>query len=152
MNKKVIWIDMDGVLVDFSGHVESVIRYSPYLKEEFEGREDEIPNIFRNAPPIKGAIEAVRKLEDSGKYELYIATAAPWGNPSAAMDKRLWIVEHFGELFKKKMAITHLKNMLIGDYLIDDRTKNGAGEFTGEHIHFGTESCPDWDSVLEKLL
>jgi hypothetical protein len=50
------------------------------------------------------------------------------------------------------MAITHLKNMLIGDYLIDDRTKNGAGEFTGEHIHFGTESCSDWDSVLEKLL
>jgi 5'(3')-deoxyribonucleotidase len=151
MNKEVIWIDMDGVLVDFGGHIETVMRENPYLNEEYEGREDEIPNIFRHAPPIEGAIEAVRKLEESGKYELYIATAAPWGNPSAAMDKRLWIVEHFGELFKKKMAITHLKNMLIGDYLIDDRTKNGAGEFNGTHIHFG-QNGTDWNEVLRLLL
>ena len=151
MNKKVIWIDMDGVLVDFSGHVESVMRENPNLNEEYEGREDEIPNIFRHAPPIEGAIEAVRKLEESGKYELYIATAAPWENPSAAMDKRLWIVEYFGELFVKRMAITHLKNMLIGDYLIDDRTKNGAGEFKGTHIHFG-QNGTDWNEVLRLLL
>ncbi len=142
---------MDGVLVDFGGHIETVMRENPYLNEEYTGREDEIPNIFRHAPPIEGAIEAVRKLEESGKYELYIATAAPWGNPSAAMDKRLWIVEHFGELFKKKMAITHLKNMLIGDYLIDDRTKNGAGEFNGTHIHFG-QNGTDWNEVLRLLL
>ena len=142
---------MDGVLVDFGGHIETVMRENPYLNEEYAGREDEIPNIFRHAPPIEGAIEAVRKLEESGKYELYIATAAPWGNPSAAMDKRLWIVEHFGELFKKKMAITHLKNMLIGDYLIDDRTKNGAGEFNGTHIHFG-QNGTDWNEVLRLLL
>jgi len=151
MNKKVIWIDMDGVLVDFDGHIETVMRENPYLNEEYEGREDEIPNIFRYAPPIEGAIEAVRKLEESGKYELYIATAAPWGNPSSAMDKRLWIVEHFGDLFVKKMAITHLKNMLIGDYLIDDRTKNGAGEFKGTHIHFGHNGT-DWNEVLRLLL
>ena len=151
MNKKVIWIDMDGVLVDFDGHIKTVMRENPYLNEEYVGREDEIPNIFRYAPPIEGAIEAVKKLEASGKYELYIATAAPWGNPSAAMDKRLWIVEHFGELFVKRMAITHLKNMLIGDYLIDDRTKNGAGEFTGTHIHFGNNGI-GWNEVLEILL
>ena len=142
---------MDGVLVDFGGHIEIVMRENPYLNEEYVGREDEIPNIFRHAPPIEGAIEAVKKLEESGKYELYIATAAPWGNPSAAMDKRLWIVEHFGELFVKRMAITHLKNMLIGDYLIDDRTKNGAGEFTGTHIHFGNNGI-GWNEVLEILL
>ena len=151
MNKEIIWIDMDGVLVDFGGHIETVMRENPYLNEEYEGREDEIPNIFRHAPPIEGAIEAVKKLEESGKYELYIATAAPWGNPSAAMDKRLWIVEHFGELFVKRMAITHLKNMLIGDYLIDDRTKNGAGEFTGTHIHFGNNGI-GWNEVLKILL
>ena len=151
MNKKVIWIDMDGVLVDFGGHIESVMRENPHLNEEYEGREDEIPNIFRYAPPIEGAIEAVRKLEESGKYELYIATAAPWENPSAAMDKRLWIVEYFGELFVKRMAITHLKNMLIGDYLIDDRTKNGAGEFNGTHIHFG-QNGTNWNEVLRLLL
>jgi len=68
------------------------------------------------------------------------------------MDKRFWIEEHFGNLFKKKMVISHLKNMLIGDYLIDDRTANGAGEFKGEHIHFNTDSFPNWEAVLKHLL
>jgi 5'(3')-deoxyribonucleotidase len=97
--KKVVWIDMDGVLVDFSKQVEITINRTPHLRKEYEGRYDHIPGIFRNPPPIEGAIEAINKLAESGKYELYIATAAPWGNPSAAMDKRYWIEEHFGDLF-----------------------------------------------------
>ena len=137
VDKKIVWIDMDGVLVDFSKQVENTITNNTFLREAYKGRYDHIPGIFRNPPPIEGAIEAIQKLKESGKYELYIATAAPWGNPMAAMDKRFWIEEHFGRIFHKKMAITHLKGLLIGDYLIDDRTANGAGEFTGELIHFG---------------
>jgi 5'(3')-deoxyribonucleotidase len=98
-------------------------------------------------------------LVESGKYELLIATAAPWGNPYASTDKRYWIEKYFGRLFHKKMVITHRKDLLLGDYLIDDRTANGAGEFTGELIHFGWNyekkvwnEYPDWDSVLKKLL
>jgi 5'-nucleotidase len=150
--KKVLWIDMDGVLVDFNGHVEETISKNELLKTSYEGDYDHIPGIFRNPPPIKGAIEAIKKLEESGKYEMYIATAAPWGNPMAAMDKRFWIEEYFGELFYKKMAITHLKGMLIGDYIIDDRKANGVENFGGEHIHFGTNKFPDWESVLKHLL
>ena len=150
---------MDGVLVDFSVEVNKTISNNTFLRESYKGRYDHIPGIFRNPPPIEGAIEAINKLAESGKYELYIATAAPWGNPSAAMDKRYWIEEHFGNLFYKKMAVTHLKNMLIGDYLIDDRTANGAGEFKGELLRFGwayeTETWneyPTWESILKKLL
>ena len=151
-NKKIVWLDMDGVLVDFGKHIETTISNNPILGELYKDREDHIPGIFRNPPPIEGAIEAVKKLAESGKYELYIATAAPWGNPESATDKRYWIEEHFGSLFYKRMAVTHLKNMLMGDYLIDDRTKNGAGEFGGEHIHFGTNTFPNWESVLNHLL
>jgi len=159
MTKKIVWIDMDGVLVDFNGHVKETISNNEFLKTAYKGRYDHIPGIFRNPPPIEGAIEAVKKLAESGKYELYIATAAPWGNPSAAMDKRYWIEEYFGDLFRKKMVVTHLKNMLRGDYLIDDRTANGAGEFEGELLQFGwayeTEvwnKYPNWESILKKLL
>lgn len=157
--KKVVWIDMDGVLVDFNTHIQSAIIDNQFLRETYKGRYDHIPGIFRTPPPIEGAIDAIKKLKESGKYELYIATAAPWGNPMSAMDKRFWIEEHFGNLFKKKMVVSHLKNMLIGDYLIDDRTANGAGEFKGELLRFGWDyenrvwnEYPTWESILNKLL
>ena len=157
--KKIVYIDMDGVLVDLSKEFDKFFENNPHLREKFRKCPDHIPGIFRNPPPIEGAIEAVKKLAESGKYELYIATAAPWGNPMSAMDKRFWIEEHFGDLFRKKMVVSHLKNMLIGDYLIDDRTANGAGEFKGELLQFGwayeTEvwnEYPNWESILKKLL
>ena len=52
----------------------------------------------------------------------------------------------------KQEHLTLLEHLSIGDYLTDDRLKKGAGQFTGEHIHFGTEKFPDWDSVLKYLL
>ena len=151
-NKKVLYLDMDGVLVDLETNIQHQFKQNPYLKERFKNNPDHIHGIFRNPPAVQGAIEAVKKLEESGKFEMFIATAAPWGNPASGMDKRFWIEEHFGRLFHKKMFITHRKDMLMGDYLIDDRTANGAGEFQGEHIHFGTEKFPNWNVVVEYLL
>tara|TARA_B100000768_G_C10943638_1_gene234739 strand:- start:124 stop:267 length:144 start_codon:yes stop_codon:yes gene_type:complete len=40
---------------------------------------------------------------------------------------------------------------LIGDYLIDDNPCNGASEFQGKWIHFGSKYFPDWKTVLEYL-
>jgi 5'-nucleotidase len=104
-------------------------------------------------------VESVIKLYELGKYDLFIATTAPWNNPSSFSDKRIWLEEHFGVIFKKKMFITHRKDLLIGDYLIDDRLANGAKDFKVELIHFGwnyeTKSWneyKDWESVLNKLL
>jgi hypothetical protein len=34
---------------------------------------------------------------------------------------------------------------------VDDRTKNGASEFEGEHVHSGTEQFPDWNAFLDHL-
>jgi 5'-nucleotidase len=57
------------------------------------------------------------------------------------------------------MFITHRKDLLMGDYLIDDRTKNGAGEFKGELLQFGwnweTETENEygtWETILDYLL
>jgi 5'(3')-deoxyribonucleotidase len=158
-NKKIVYIDMDGVLVDLEKEFDKFFSYNPHLREKFKGCPDHIPGIFRDPPPIEGAIEAVKKLAESGKYELFIATAAPWGNPDSATDKRYWIEKYFNKLFHKKMFITHRKDLLMGDYLIDDRTKNGAGEFKGELLRFGWayeeqkwNEYPTWESILTKLL
>ena len=60
---------------------------------------------------------------------------------------------------KKKIVITHHKDKLIGDYLIDDRLKNGAEDFKGELLSFGWayerkewNEYPTWDHILHKLL
>jgi len=55
------------------------------------------------------------------------------------------------DVFHKRMVITHRKDLCQGDYLIDDRGKNGTSDFAGEWIEFGSEKFPDWNSVLEYL-
>jgi hypothetical protein len=45
-----------------------------------------------------------------------------------------------------------VKDLNMGDYLVDGRDKNGALEFNGEFIHFGKEKFPDWKSVRAHLL
>jgi 5'-nucleotidase len=152
MEKKIVWIDMDGVLVDFEGNVKEIFDRDKFIADLYKHNIDRVPGVFRNPKPIEGAVEAIHKLYDSGKYDMYIATAVPWGNPEGSTDKRYWIETHFGRMFRKKVAMTHMKNLLIGDYLIDDRTANGAGEFTGEHIHFGTGKFKTWKDVLDYLL
>jgi 5'(3')-deoxyribonucleotidase len=147
MNKKRLYFDMDGVIVDFDSALK--LQSEETLKE-YEGREDEIPGLFGQMQPMPGAIEAVRKLNEI--YDCYILSTAPWGNPSAWSDKVIWITRYLDDVFHKKMVITHCKHLCKGDILIDDRDKHGVRDFEGEWIHFGSERFPDWDSVLDYLI
>lgn len=138
---------MDGVLVDFAS---GVAKLSEETKKEYEGRIDEVPGLFALMDPMPGAIEAVQLL--AKHYDVYILSTSPWGNTTAASDKIEWVKKHMNGVFHKRVILTHHKELLMGDYLIDDRGKNGTSEFRGEWIHFGSERFPDWDAVLEHLL
>lgn len=158
MSKEIIFIDMDGVLVDFGKAKKWFFDNYPEIKKAYGHRPDQIPGIFKDPEPIEGAVESVHKLAGQDRFELFVATTSPWGNPEAAMHKRLWLETHFKDLFKKRMFITHRKDLLLGDYLIDDRIKNGAGEFRGQLLRFGWSyeeekwnEYPTWDSILERL-
>lgn len=160
IKKKIVYIDMDGVIVDFEKAINDWFEKYPHLEERYKTHPDHIQGLFRIAPPIKGAIEAIKKLHNSGKYELFIATSAPWGNPQSLTDKRFWLEDYFDNIFHKRLFTTHRKDLLMGDYLIDDRLKNGAGEFKGKLLRFGYDwennnspnEYPDWDSILDYLL
>jgi len=145
--EKILYFDMDNVLVDFPSAFPKV---SPKLLAEFEGRVDEIPNIFSLMEPLNGAIEAFQVLSE--KFDSYLLSTAPWENSSAWSDKNEWVKKYLGSTAYKRLILSHNKHLNIGDYLIDDRTANGADQFTGEHIHFGSERFPDWASVLRYLL
>jgi 5'-nucleotidase len=152
--KKIVYVDMDGVIADFDGEIK---KYYPNLEllnaQERSDKVDEIckqnPNIFYDLQPIPGAIEAVKKLFK--RYDVLLLSTAMWEIPESFIGKRIWVEKHFGDLIKKRLILSHRKNLNMGAYLIDDRTKNGAGKFVGVHIHFGSKKFPHWKSVLEHL-
>lgn len=63
-----------------------------------------------------------------------------------------YFVTTLGEVAYKRLILSHHKNLNKGDYLIDDRTKNGVDKFEGEHIHFGTEKFLNWNDVTNYLI
>ncbi len=144
--KKRVYVDMDNVLVDFQTGINQL---NSSTIEEYEGRLDEVPGIFSKMSPVKGAIEAMHELQPY--FDLYILSTAPWKNPSAWSDKIKWVTEYLDDVFHKRMVITHCKNLCKGDYLIDDRGKNGTSEFCGEWIEFGSKQYPDWKTVVDYL-
>lgn len=144
--KKILYVDMDNVLVDFPS---AFSRVSPELLTKHGDDKDEIPGIFSLMDPIPGAIDSFNEL--SKLFDTYILSTSPWENDSAWTDKLKWVKKHLGKSAYKRLILSHHKNLNTGDFLIDDRTKNGADKFQGEHIHFGTEKFPDWKSVVEYL-
>ena len=138
---------MDNVLVNFQSGLDKI---DPQTQSKFNDKNDEIPGIFSLMEPVDGAIEAFEKL--SSLYDTYILSTAPWENPSAWTDKLLWVKKYLGENARKRLILSHHKNLNQGDFLIDDRPNNGAREFQGELLHFGPcKKFSDWNSVLTYL-
>ena len=137
MKSKTLYIDMDGVLVDLQSNLD---------KQGWH------QNVFKDPPPIDGAVEAFNELCFDEDYDVYILSTAPWNIPNSWTQKRLWVSKYLGDKAHKRLILCNHKNLLRGDILIDDRTANGAGEFQGELIQFGTDKYPDWQTVIKYLL
>ena len=146
MKSKILYIDMDNVLVDFQS---GIARLPKDIVKECAERLDEAPGIFSLMDPLPGAIESFKYL--SSLYDTYVLSTAPWENPSAWSDKLFWVKQHLGEPAYKRLILSHHKNLNVGHYLVDDRTKNGVDRFSGEHIHFGSRQFPDWEAVVAYL-
>lgn len=137
---------MDNVLVDFKSGIE---RLPIDIRAQYEGRLDDTPDIFSLMDPMPGAVDAFNELADL--FDTYILSTAPWNNHTAWSDKLHWTRKHLGKAAYKRLILTHHKNLNAGDYLIDDRIKNGVEQFRGEVIQFGSDTYPDWPAVTEYL-
>ena len=147
VQKKILYIDMDGVLVNFQSGIDKLTEEE---KIEYKDQEKNVPHIFSKMEPIEGAIEAYKILAE--KYDTYILSTAPWNNETSLGDKVAWAKKYLGNTVYKRVILSHNKHLNEGHYLIDDRPhKNGAADFRGELIHFRSEKFPDWNAVLAYL-
>ncbi|TDF35204.1 hypothetical protein EYS14_21625 [Alteromonadaceae bacterium M269] len=144
---KVVYIDMDDVLCDYSAAFNQALKATPevaYPQSQY--------GFYANLLPIDGAIESVNKLISAEEYEPYILTAPSTMNPLCYTEKRVWIEKYFGIEFTEKLIISPNKALLKGELLIDDNASGrGQEHFDGEFIQFGTEAFPTWSAVCQYL-
>lgn len=144
---KIVFIDMDDTLCDFKGAFLKAVAENPaiqYPQSQYR--------FFANLQPLDGAIQVVKALIDSDRYEPYILSAPSTRNPFSYTEKREWIEAQFGYNFCEKLILCAHKGLLLGDFLIDDNVKGkGQDQFVGELIHFGSQKFPNWNSVRKEL-
>ena len=134
---KRIYIDMDGVISNFD----------KAAKEQGNGKRPDLYVNYRNLEIIPGAEVAVIKLHQD--FDVFIASTPPWTRPEVWSDKRKWIEDHF-PILKRKLILTHRKDLLIGDILIDDSRFRGQPDFQGEWFRFNKNwNNKDWNACLE---
>jgi len=141
MKQPRVYIDMDDTLCQYSkAYREKKLRYPTieYPQSQY--------GFFVELEPMIGAIEAYKTLEKH--FEVFILTAPSYKNPLCYTEKRVWVERHLGLETTANLIICKRKELLIGDYLIDDHQY----DFQGEQIHFGSASFPDWKQVLAYLL
>lgn len=158
MKKKILYIDLDGVIADFDKAIEAISPgiNSPESYADIDARAQRVteicmayPEIFQELEPIEGAVEIIKELFND--FDVYFLSAPMWHVPLSFAGKRIWIEDHFGEMAKRKLILTHRKDLAMGDILIDDRLVNGAKDFKGEFIHFRSERFPDWATTVKYL-
>jgi 5'(3')-deoxyribonucleotidase len=145
IDKKILYIDIDGVLAD----VEKA-----YSKYKIKTPEQPYPQsqygFFMELEIIKDSIETIKLLQS--KYDIWFLTAPSFKNLLCYTEKAYWIKNNVGEEWIEKLIICSNKSLLIGDYLIDDHNfGRGQDKFTGELIHFGSDKFKNWIDVYDYL-
>ena len=86
MSRKIVYVDMDNVLVDFRSALP--LRAGRGARE-YAGHLDDVPGIFSLMTPMPGALVAFSEL--ATLFDTYILSTAPWDNPTAWSDKLTWV-------------------------------------------------------------
>ena len=116
------------------------------------------PEFFEKLEPMENAIENLKVLNESGLFDIYIASAA---HPSACHFKYKWFKEHMPFLEKKQLIFISHKFLLNGDLLFDDAPHNITAFKSGEVVIFDKpynkyltnfDRVKDWNEFSEYLI
>jgi len=144
-NRKVIMVDMDGVLADFYGAAKQALidnPTQPYPQSQW--------GFFLKLKPIKDAIESFKLLEEH--FDVWILTRPSPRNVNCYTEKSQWIWDHLGFDVLERSIFSCDKSRIKGDYLIDDQNNANQDKFEGEWLKFGSERFPCWSEVVDYIL
>lgn len=155
MKRKIILVDQDGVLANYTkAHCEAIAREFPELPRLSESEvtnwstEDHFPEAYRTRiealalcsgfffqlEPIPGAIEAMETLLAHG-HDVRICTAPKKIFDNCVAEKFAWVKKYLGQHFVERIIMTRDKTLVHGDVLIDDNPSiHGEREPTWTHI------------------
>lgn len=159
--KNRLLLDLDGVIADtHRGAVERGILTS--TPSEWFWHEDDCgasvndvfctPGIFRDAPLMEGALEAVYQLSET--FDLWFVSA-PWMTVEALSwtEKAQWVDHHFGRKFKERLVLCTDKRLIPAVALVDDNPFQKPGPWT--HVLYPrpwNDNGQRWDTVMEGTL
>src|SRR6185312_1830703 len=146
--KKVLAIDMDGVIADLIPALTEVVNeceddnvnpddiYSWNIGKFFKCGSKVYDYMtygwFRCLPVIKDSQEVVKKLSET--YHVYIVSSAT-NNFDSLKAKMEWLEEYFPFIPSSNIVLCGRKNIIKADFMIDDGYHNLI-DFTGEGILF----------------
>lgn len=148
-----LYLDMDGVLVDFLGHVEKCQFFRKNGKVDWDKVIDKGPQFWNEMEWMPGAEKTFSELislSESGKVELFILSAVNF--PTGVEGKKLWIQTHTKFPLENVIIVSHSedksKYASPDSILVDDREKCliPFKEAGGKVILF-----KNWDETLEEI-
>lgn len=143
--KVIIYVDLDDTLCAYEKAYECSVIQHPEIQYPQSQK-----GFYQSLAPLAGAISVFKWLCGQSNFEVYILTAPSLYNPLCYSEKRLWVEQHLGFEHVHRLIISYHKNLLKGDYLIDDRIEGrGQESFGGVVIQYGSDQFKNWIDVKD---
>lgn len=121
---------MDDTLCDYAGAHRAALKKDPHNKWP-----QSVYDFYRKLNELPDAIWGMNELERLG-FDVWILTRPSYMNPTCYTEKRMWVEDHLGIDWCRKLILCPDKSLMKGEYLIDDQL---WPDFEGEQILFRQE-------------
>jgi 5'(3')-deoxyribonucleotidase len=166
MKRKIVFFDMDNVLVDFESalYADKIKNLVPKYESVVDGVKrtnyDDIPEIFSYSKPVEGAVEALKAI--SQKFEVFIISHASWANPVSWSNKLEWVKKYFDSdnvngTFYKRLVLAQDRDVttITDSYLVEGVPCHSDSHRSGSNVIYLNKTngdFRDWSSVVNHLM